>query len=148
MIFITYLVQIKAFLYDQYDRKLTVHIFTPRENNRLLDYYKIISISRPILARANMGLDFVSGQYGCLFSRCRKYVINSLIHEHFHIGLVIIPRPILDLDSVSGQYGGLRMITRPIWKCTSINLYIMYTCHAISLKLTSRNCGCSRRCWL
>ena len=27
--FITYLVQIKAFLYDQYDRKSTVHIFTP-----------------------------------------------------------------------------------------------------------------------
>ena len=26
------------------------------------------------------------GQYGCLFSRCRKYVINSLIHWHFHIG--------------------------------------------------------------
>ena len=39
-----------------------------------------------------MGLDFVSVQYGCLFSRCRKYVINSLIHGHFHIGLVIIPR--------------------------------------------------------
>ena len=72
----------------------------------------------------NMGLDFVSGQYGCLFSRCRKYVINSLIHGHFHIGLVIIPRPILDLDSVSGQYGGLGMITRPIWKCPCINLYI------------------------
>jgi hypothetical protein len=67
-------------------------VHTP-DNNRLLDYYKIISISRPILARANMGLDFVSGQYGCLFSRCRKYVINSLIHGHFHIGLVIIPRP-------------------------------------------------------
>jgi hypothetical protein len=69
-----------------------LHIFTPRENNRLLDYYKIISISRPILARTNMGLDFVSGQYGCLFSRCQKYVINSLIHGHFHIGLVIGPR--------------------------------------------------------
>jgi hypothetical protein len=55
-------------------------------SNRLLDYYKIISISRPILARANMGFNFVSGQYGCLFSRCRKYVINSLIHGHFHIG--------------------------------------------------------------
>jgi hypothetical protein len=51
----------------------------PRENNRLLDYYKIISISKPILARANMGLDFVSGQYGCLFSRCQKYVINLYI---------------------------------------------------------------------
>jgi hypothetical protein len=46
------------------------------------------SISRPILARTNMGLDFVSDQYGCLFSRCRKYVINSMIHGHFHIGLV------------------------------------------------------------
>ena len=45
------------------------------------------------LARANMDLDFVSGQYECLFSKCRKYVINSLIHGHFHIGLVIIPRP-------------------------------------------------------
>jgi hypothetical protein len=101
-------------------RKL--HIFTPRENNRLLDYYKIISISRPILTRDNMGLDFVPGQYGCLFSRCRKYVINSLMHGHFHIGLVIIPRPILALDCVSCQYGGLGMITGPIWKCPCINL--------------------------
>ena len=89
-----------------------------------MDYYKIISISRPILARANMGLDFVSGQYGCLFNRCRKYVINSYIHGHFHIGLVIIPRPILARDGVSGQYGGLWLITRPIWKCPCINLYI------------------------
>jgi hypothetical protein len=32
------------------------------------------------------------GQYGGLFSRCRKYVINSLIYGHFHICLVIIPR--------------------------------------------------------
>jgi hypothetical protein len=84
--------------------EVTVHIFTPRENNRLLDYYKIISISRPILARANMGLDFVSGHYGCLISRCRKYVINSLIHGHFHIGLVIIP-----------QYIGPRLRLGPIW---------------------------------
>ena len=89
-------------------------------------YYKIISISRPILARANIGLDFVSGQYGCLFSRCRKYVINSLIHEHFHIGLVITPRPILARDGVEGQYGGLGMIIRPIWKCPCINLYIYH----------------------
>jgi hypothetical protein len=55
-----------------------------------------------IEARSNMDLDFVSGQYGCLFSRRRKYVINSLIYGHFHIGLVIIPRPILALYSVSG----------------------------------------------
>jgi hypothetical protein len=71
-----------------------------------------------------MGLDLVSGQYEYLFSRCRKYVINSLIHGHFHTRLIIIPRPILALDSVSGQYGVLGMITRPIWKCPCINLYI------------------------
>jgi hypothetical protein len=64
-------------------------------------------------------------QYGCLFSRCRKYVINSLIHGHFHIGLAIISRPILALDSVSGQYGGLGMMTRPIWRCPCINLYVI-----------------------
>ena len=63
----------------------------------------------------SLGLDFVSGQYGCLFSRCRKYVINSLIHGHFHIGLVIISR---------ANIGGLGMITRPIWKCPCINLYL------------------------
>jgi hypothetical protein len=90
-----------------------LHIFTPRENNRLLDYYNIISISRPILARANMGLDFVSGQYGCLFSRCRKYVIHSLInrliHGHFHIGLVIIPRPILAQGSRDDNQANMEM---------------------------------------
>ena len=70
------------------------------------------------------GLRLRLSQYGCLFSRCRKYVINSLIHGHFHIGLVIIPRPILALDCVSGQYGGLGIITRKIWKCPCINLYL------------------------
>jgi hypothetical protein len=98
----------------------------------LLDYYKIIFISRPILARANMGFDFVSGQYRCLFSRCRKYAINSLIHGHFHIGLVIIPRRILALGTVSGQYGGLGKITRPIWKCPCINLYLLYRTHDLT----------------
>jgi hypothetical protein len=58
--------------------------------------------TRSFLYRANMGLYFVSGQYGCLFSRCRKYVINSLMHGHFHIGLVIIPRPILANMGMSG----------------------------------------------
>ena len=111
--FITYLVQIKAFLYDQY---------RPEVNSIFSQPGKITVIG---LLRANMGLDFISGQYGCLFSRCWKYVINSLIHGHFHIGLVIIPRPILDLDSVLGQYGGLGMITRPIWKCPCINLYLI-----------------------
>ena len=45
----------------------------------------------PYWPGANMGLDFVSGQYGCLFSRC------------------------------------LGMITRPIWKCPCINLYLLIT---------------------
>ena len=38
----------------------------------------------PYWPEVNMGLDFVSGQYECLFSRCQNYVINSLIHGHFH----------------------------------------------------------------
>jgi hypothetical protein len=88
-----------------------------------------------------MGLDFVSGQYGCLFSRCRKYVINSLIHGHFHFGLVIIPRPILALDSVSGQYEGLGMITRPIWKCPYINLYL-FTHTGVQNDFHIRRCSC------
>ena len=59
-----------------------------------------------------------------LFSRCRKYVINSLIHGHFHIGLVIIPRPILTQDGIEGQYGSrddnqanmeMPMYRGPIW---------------------------------
>ena len=45
------------------------------------------------------------GQYGRLISRCRKYVMNSLIHGYFHVGLIIIPRPMLAIDCVSGQYG-------------------------------------------
>ena len=104
--------------------------FHTRENNRLLDYCKIISISRPILARTNMGLDFVSGQYGCLFSRCRKYVINSLIHGHFHIGSRLRRGPIwgsrddnqANMECVSCQYGGLGMITRPIWNASRANM--------------------------
>jgi len=94
----------------------------PQKNNRLLDYYKIISISRPILARANMGPDFVSGQYGCLFSRCRKYVINSLIHGHFHIGLGIIPRPILARDVSILAWLSSR---DPYWPSTDGNAHVL-----------------------
>ena len=36
-------------------------------------------------SQANMGVSFLD---------VGSYVINSLIHGHFHIGLVIIPRPI------------------------------------------------------
>ena len=74
---------------------------------------KLSIFSHPgkITNRANMGLDFVSGQYGCLFSRCRKYVVNSLIHGHFHIDLVIIPRPILAIETHIGH----RLRLWPIW---------------------------------
>ena len=89
--------------------------------------YWITTISLPYRGPYWPGLDFVSGQYGRLFSRCRRYAINSLIHAHFHIGLVIIPQPILALVPVSGQYGGFGMITRPIWRCPCINLYIFLT---------------------
>ena len=87
--------------------------------------YWITTRSFPYRGPYQPGLDFVSGQYGCLFSRCWKYVINSLIHGHFHIGLFIIPRPILALDSFSGQFRGLGMITRSIWKWPCINLYLL-----------------------
>ena len=60
-----------------------------------------------------------------------RIYIYRLIHEHFHIGLVIIPRlpywP--STECVSGQYGGLGMITRPIWKCPYIKLFITYFRH-------------------
>ena len=67
------------------------------------------------LSQANIGVSFLD-------VGSTMYVINSLIHGHFHIGLVIIPRPILARDAVESQYGGLVMITRPIWKYPCINL--------------------------
>ena len=57
-----------------------------------MDYYKIISISRPILAWANMGLDFISDQHGCLFSRCRKYVIIRDYFMTFSISALVLAR--------------------------------------------------------
>jgi hypothetical protein len=81
----------------------TVHIFTPQENNWLLDYYKIISISRPILARANMGLDFVSGQYGMKYITVYYLQINTWAFPYwsgYHPEI-----PILARDAVEVQYG-------------------------------------------
>jgi hypothetical protein len=72
--------------------------------NCLLDYYKIISISWPILARANMGLDFVSGQYGCLFSRCRMYVIN--IYYEYKTSLYLYSKNIVLLQNALPVYYG------------------------------------------
>ena len=122
--FITYLVQIKVFfcMTNMTGSKLS----TFSHPGKITDYWittRTFPYRGPYWLGANMGFDFVSGQYGFLFSRCRKYVINSLIHVHFHIGLVIIPQPIL------AQYEGLGMITRPIWKCPCIKLFITYFRH-------------------
>jgi hypothetical protein len=62
--------------------------FHPLENNRLLDYYKIISISRPILQGIHIQIAIKQDNEN------KKYHSqNRLIHGHFHIDLVIIPRP-------------------------------------------------------
>jgi hypothetical protein len=52
---------VKRIVYLQINTWAFPYFFTPRENNRLLDNCKIITISRPILARANMGLEYSSG---------------------------------------------------------------------------------------
>jgi hypothetical protein len=49
-----------------------------------------------------------------------------LIHGQFHIGLVIIPRPPYWPEIESRANMGLGMITRPIWKCPCIKLFITY----------------------
>ena len=55
---------------------------------------KLSIISHPgkITSQANMGLDFVSGQYGCLFSRCRKYVIIRDYYITFSISALVLAR--------------------------------------------------------
>jgi hypothetical protein len=58
--------------------------------------------------------------------RLNKY---RLIHGHFHIGLVIIPRPPYWPETESKANMGRGMITRPIWKCPCINLFITYFRH-------------------
>ena len=52
--------------------------------------------------------------------------IYRLIHGHFHIGLVIIPRPPHWPETQSRANMGRGMITRPIWKCPCIKLFITY----------------------
>ena len=69
--------------------EVTVHMFTPGKITviGLLQYH--------FLTEAHI-IPGPSGQYGCFFSRCRRYVINSL-----------------------------GMIARPIWKCPCIYLFII-----------------------
>ena len=52
-----------------------------------------------------------------------------LIHGHLHIGLVIIPRPPYWPKTQSRANMGRRMLTRPIWKCPCIKLFITYFRH-------------------
>ena len=58
-----------------------------------------------------------------------QYIVYRLIHEHFHIGLVIIPRPPYWPETASWANMGRGMITRPIWKCPCIKLFITYFRH-------------------
>jgi hypothetical protein len=53
----------------------------------------------------------------------------KLIHGHFHIGLVIIPRLPYWPETQSRANIGRGMITRPIWKCPCIKLFITYFRH-------------------
>jgi hypothetical protein len=52
-----------------------------------------------------------------------------LIHGHFQIGLVIIQRPPYWPEMESRANMGPGMITRPIWKCPCIKLFITYFQH-------------------
>ena len=58
-----------------------------------------------------------------------KFINYRLIHGHFHIGLVIIPRPPYWPETQSRSNKGRGMITRPIWKCPCIKLFITYFRH-------------------
>jgi hypothetical protein len=55
-----------------------------------------------------------------------RYNKYGLIHGHFHISLVIIPRPPYWPETESRTNMGRGMITRPIWKCPCIKLFITY----------------------
>ena len=64
-------------------------------------------------------------------STLKKQHINNyrLIHGHFYIGLDIIPRTPYWPDTESRANMGRGMITRPIWKCPRVKLFITYFRH-------------------
>ena len=70
-----------------------------------------------------------------LFLRMQNNIIEiqkntyRLIHGHFHIRLVIIPRPPYWPKTQSRANMGRGMITRLIWKCPCIKLFIAYFRH-------------------
>jgi hypothetical protein len=63
-----------------------------------------------------------------IFFKIKQIIGNKyrLIHGHFHIGLVIIPRSPYWPETESRTNMGRGMITRPIWKCPYIKLFITY----------------------
>ena len=68
----------------------------------------------------------IGGNIVKLFKHCCIWGIDNyrLIHGHFHIGLVIIQRPPYWPETQSMANMGRGMITRPIWKCPCIKLFI------------------------
>ena len=61
-------------------------------------------------------------------SQC-DWINCRLIHGHFHIGLVIILRPPYWPETHSRANLDRGMLTRPIWKCPCIKLFITYFRH-------------------
>jgi hypothetical protein len=62
--------------------------------------------------------------------RTAERLINyRLIHGHFHIGLVIIPRPPYWPETQIRDNMGRGMITKLIWKCPCFKLFITYFRH-------------------
>ena len=74
----------------------------------------------------------VSGKTFIRYAQSRKVGktnIYRLIHGHFHIGLVIIQRHPCWPETQWRANMGRGMITRPIWKCPCIKLFITYFRH-------------------
>jgi hypothetical protein len=74
----------------------------------------------------------VSGKTFIRYAQSRKVGktnIYRLIHGHFHIGLVIIQRHPYWPETQWRANMGRGMITRPIWKCPCIKLFITYFRH-------------------
>ena len=72
---------------------------------------------------------YFSWSSASLYQGISHYSIYRLIHGGFHIGLVIIMRPPYWPETQSRANMGRGMITRPIWKCPCIKLFITYFRH-------------------
>ena len=93
------------------------------QNNRLFDPGTDMDWERLRLSHMQKGA-YCKGTY--YVQVCDN---DRLINGHFHIGLVIIPRPPYWPEAQSRANMGRGMITRPIWKCPCIKLFITYFRH-------------------